>query len=366
MARTEQLTKAGQSIWLDNITRDLLDDGSIERCITDLAVTGLTSNPAIFQAAISGSAAYDAQLADLLANGADERDAFFALAVDDVVAACDVLRPVFDARGGDDGFVSLEVDPGLAYDTDGTIRQALELAQRVGRPNLMVKIPATEAGLPAIEEAIAHGISINVTLIFSLDRYAAVVEAYLRGLERLVASGGDPSTLRSVASFFISRVDTEVDRRLADCGRSDLAGKLAVANAKLAYRHFAQTFTGPRWEALATAGAVSQRPLWASTSTKNPAYRDTLYVEELVGPNTVDTMPVETIAAFEDHGAVRGDTILEGWDEADAIFAAIASAGVDIADATHALELDGVKKFSDAFDALLDVIRSRRGELSPA
>jgi transaldolase len=327
---------------------------------------GLTSNPAIFQAAISGSNAYDAQLAEVLATGADERETFFALAIEDVQAACDVLRSVFDATGGNDGFVSLEVDPGLAYDTAGTTRQALELAKRVDRPNLMVKIPATEAGLPAIEEAIARGISINVTLIFSLERYAAVVQAYIAGLERLVAAGGDPADLRSVASFFISRVDSEADRRLEAAGHGELAGKLGIANAKLAYRHFTETFAGPRWDALVARGAVAQRPLWASTSTKNPAYRDTMYVEELVGPETVNTMPTETIEAFEDHGVVRGNTVSEGWSEADELFAAIAAAGVDVVDVTRVLEDEGVKKFTDAFDALLEVIRTRRGAISPA
>ncbi len=366
MSRLTALAEHGQSVWVDLLSREFVSSGRLADLVTRHGVMGLTSNPAIFQAAISGSSAYDAQLAEVLATGADERETFFELAIADVQAACDVLRSVFDATAGNDGFVSLEVDPGLAYDTVGTTRQALELAERVDRPNLMVKIPATEAGLPAIEEAIARGVSINVTLIFSLERYAAVVSAYLAGLERLVAAGGNPGQLRSVASFFISRVDSEADRRLEAAGRPELAGKLGIANAKLAYRHFTEAFAGPRWEALAARGAVAQRPLWASTSTKNPAYRDTMYVEELVGPQTVNTMPTETIEAFEDHGVVRGNTVCDGWHEADELFAAIAAAGVDVVDVTRVLEDEGVKKFADAFDALLDVIRARRGEISPA
>jgi transaldolase len=261
------------------------------------------------------------------------------------------MRPVWERTGGVDGWVSLEVDPTLAYDREATFAQALRFHEEVDCENLYVKIPATEPGLGAIEDCIAKGKSINVTLIFSLDRYAAVVEAYLRGLERLVAGGGDPSKVASVASFFVSRVDTEADRRLEEAGRSDLAGKLAVANAKLAYEHWQQAFSGDRWAFLAGKGARTQRCLWASTSTKNPAYRDVLYVEELVGPDTVNTMPLETVQAFQDHGEVR-DTLAAGLDEAHALLDELAAAGVDYDDIVATLEDEGVRKFSDSFDEL--------------
>ena len=267
------------------------------------------------------------------------------------------------AAAGRDGYVSLEVDPTLAYDTEATIAEAVRLHELVDRPNLLVKIPATEPGLPAIEEMIARGKSINVTLIFSLERYAAVAEAYVRGLERLVEAGGDPSGVASVASFFVSRVDTEADRRLEEAGApAELQGKLAVANAKLAYRRYQEIFAGERWEALAARGATPQRCLWASTSTKNPAYRDVLYVEELIGPATVNTMPEETIQAFQDHGEVAL-TLEQGIEEAEEVFRRIAEAGVDYDDVTATLEREGVEKFADSFAELLDGIRAKSGEL---
>jgi transaldolase len=365
-SRLHKLAKRGQSVWIDNLSRELVHGGGLQRLIDEDAVTGVTSNPTIFQKAIAAGHAYDDQLRELLTELHDPREIFFALAVDDVRDACDVLRPVWDATRGDDGFVSLEVDPGLAYDREGTFAQAIELHERVDRPNLFVKIPATMPGLPAIEDCIAHGRSINITLIFSLARYRAVVEAYVRGLERLVAAGGDPRGVRSVASFFVSRIDTEADRRLEELGNTKLQGRLAIANAKLAYEHFLEAFAGPRWEFLSAKGAAKQRPLWASTSTKNPAYRDTLYVEELIGPDTVDTMPPETVEAFQDHGTVEGDTVLTGFAKAHRLLEKLADAGLDYDDVVETLEAEGVQKFADSFDELLDGIRAKQGELAPA
>jgi transaldolase len=266
-----------------------------------------------------------------------------------------------------DGYVSWEVDPTLAYDREGTFDEAMRLFGWIEKANLYVKIPATKPGLGAIEECVAHGKNINVTLIFSLERYREVVEAYLRGLERLIARGGDPKTVHSVASFFVSRVDSETDKRLEAIGSKAalaLRGKLAIANAKLAYEHFEASFSGPRWEFLASKGANVQRPLWASTSTKNPDYRDVMYVEELIGPNTVNTMPEETIRAFQDHGEVRGDTVQKGVKKAHALLDELAAVGVDYDDVTLTLELEGVQKFADSFQELLDGVRSKRGQLA--
>jgi transaldolase len=365
-SRLQRLAERGQSIWIDNLSRQLVHGGGLQQLIEERSVTGVTSNPTIFQKAISQSRDYDEQLRACLETTDDPREIFFRLAEDDVRDACDVLRPIWERTGGADGYVSIEVDPWLAYDTEGTFEQAVELHEAIDRPNLYVKIPATMPGLPAIEDCIARGRSINITLIFSLDRYRAVVEAYLRGLERLVAGGGDPSKVSSVASFFVSRVDTETDRRLQELGNSKLQGKLAIANAKLAYRHFEQAFSGPRWEFLAGKGARKQRPLWASTSTKNPNYRDVLYVEELIGPDTVDTMPPETVEAFADHGEVRGDTVREGVAEAERLLVELRDAGIDYADVVETLEDEGVRKFADSFDALVDGIRAKRGELVAA
>ena len=364
-SRLHALAERGQSIWIDNLSRELVHSGELARLIDEDAVTGITSNPTIFQKAISGSSDYDAQLKDS-PDDLDPTEVFFRLAIQDIRDACDMLRPVWKQTGGADGYVSLEVDPGLAYDTEGTLAQALDLHGRVERSNLYVKIPATAAGLPAIEDCIALGRSINVTLIFSLERYAAVVEAYLRGVERLVEDGGDPSTVSSVASFFVSRIDTETDRRLEELGNKALQGKLAIANARLAYKHFQETLAGARWEALVGEGASKQRPLWASTSTKNPAYRDVMYVEELIGPDTVDTMPPETIEAFQDHGEVRGDTVLEGWADAERLLSDLAGVGVDYDDVVETLEAEGVQKFADSFAELLDGIRAKRAELARA
>jgi transaldolase len=365
-SRLHELTERGQSIWFDTLSRELVQSGELKRMMDEDAVTGVTSNPTIFQKALSSGDAYDEDMKRLLAETDDPEQIFFSLALQDIRAACDVLKPAYDASKGVDGYVSMEVLPGLAYDTEGTFEQARWIATEVERDNLYVKIPATMAGLPAIEDSIAHGTSINITLIFSLERYKAVVEAYLRGLERLVAGGGDPSKVASVASFFVSRVDTEADKRLAALGNEKLQGKLAIANAKLAYRHYLQAFDGPRWDFLAGKGARTQRCLWASTSTKNPAYRDVVYVEELVGPDTVNTMPLETIEAFQDHGEVRGDTVLDGIEEAERLLVELRDAGVDYDDVVETLEADGVQKFADSFDELLEGIHSKRDVLAAA
>ena len=365
-SRLHQLSELGQSVWIDFLSRQMLQSGKLARMMDEDAVVGVTSNPTIFQKAISEGDAYDEQLREVLAQEDDPTEVFLKLAVQDVQNACDLLRTVWDGGQGLDGWVSIEVDPNLAFDTDGTIAEAQRLHELVDRPNCYVKIPATKPGVPAIEEMIARGRPINVTLIFSLQRYVEVVEAYLRGLERLVGSGGDPTKVASVASFFVSRVDTEADRRLDEAGApDDLKGKLAVANAKLAYERYKQLFAGSRWEALEAKGARTQRCLWASTSTKNPAYRDVLYVEELIGPATVDTMPEETIDAFQDHGKVAL-TLEAGLDEAKQVFERVAEAGVDYDDVVVTLEQEGVEKFADSFRELLDGVKAKRGELVSA
>jgi transaldolase len=364
--RLRALADAGQSIWIDVLSRGFVHDGDLGRMVADDAVTGVTSNPTIFQKAIAGSTDYDDQLRACYADGIDPTETFFRLALDDIRDACDVLRPVWDATGGRDGFVSMEVDPRLAKESERTFEQAIWIDDRVDRPNLLVKIPATREGLPAIEECIARGTSINITLIFSLERYDAVVEAYLKGLERLVGAGGDPAAVASVASFFVSRVDTETDRRLDEVGNVGLQGKLGIANAKLAYAHFQTAFSGHRWHPLTELGATPQRPLWASTSTKNPAYRDVIYVEELIGPDTVNTMPPETLEAFREHGEVRGATILDGLADAEALLAELGDAGIDYDDVVETLEVEGVTRFVDSFDELLAGIEAKRGELAAA
>jgi transaldolase len=364
-SRLHELSARGQSVWIDYLSRDMLESGELKRMMKKDAVVGVTSNPTIFQKAISHGNAYDEQLREVLAEEDDPKEIFLRLAVRDVEAALDTLAPVHEANA-EDGYVSLEVDPTLAYDPEATFDEAMRLHSWIDRPNLYVKIPATKPGLGAIEDCIAHGKSINVTLIFSLQRYREVVEAYLRGLERLVASGGDPAAVRSVASFFVSRVDTEADRRLEEIGTKQalsLRGKLAIANAKLAYEHYLAAFSGPRWDFLAGKGALSQRCLWASTSTKNPEYRDVLYVEELIGPHTVNTMPEETIRAFQDHGKVEGDTVTKGVKKAHKLLEELAEVGVDVDDVTLTLEQEGVQKFADSFAELLDGVRAKRGEL---
>jgi len=351
-----QLSRAGVSVWIDYLSRDLLRSGELERMTREDAIVGVTSNPTIFQKAISSGEAYDKQLPEVLGEERDPKEVFIRLAAKDVGDACDLLRPVWDGSDTKDGYVSIEVDPYLAADTEGTVAEAQRLHELIDQPNLFVKIPATREGLPAIEEMIARGRSINVTLIFSLERYSEVAEAYIRGLERLVEAGGDPSRVASVASFFVSRVDTEADKRLQEIGGSDdLKGTLAVANAKLAYGRYQELFAGERWQALAATGATKQRCLWASTSTKNPAYRDVLYVEELIGPETVNTMPEETIRAFQDHGRVER-TLQQGIDEAERILQRFEQAGVDYDDVTRTLEREGVEKFADSFERTLEAI----------
>jgi transaldolase len=369
MAKTplHQLSELGQSVWIDYLSRDLLRSGKLEQMMKEDAVVGVTSNPTIFQKAISSGDAYDEQLREVLKEERDPTEVFIRLAAQDVGDACDLLRRVWDEGSGKDGYVSIEVDPTLAYDTEATVAQAVRFHELLDRPNLFVKIPATRPGLPAIEDMIAKGKSINVTLIFSLQRYTEVAEAYVRGLERLVASGGDPTRVASVASFFVSRVDTEADRRLEEIGGKalELRGKLAIANAKLAYRRYHEVFSGERWDFLASKGATPQRCLWASTSTKNPDYRDVLYVEELIGPMTVDTMPEETIRAFQDHGRVA-PTLERGVDEAERLLEELAAVGLDYDDVTDTLEQEGVEKFADSFADLLEGIRAKSGELVAA
>jgi len=365
-SRLHRLADYGQSVWIDFLSRDLVRGGELERRMRDDAVVGVTSNPTIFQKAISAGDAYDEQLREVLQDERDPKEVFLQLATKDVSDALDLLRPVWDEGGGRDGYVSIEVDPTFAYNTSATIEEAQRLHEWINRPNLFVKIPATEPGLPAIEEMIARGRSINVTLIFSLDRYAEVAEAYIRGLERFVEGGGDPTHVASVASFFVSRVDTEADRRLDELGApGELKGKLAIANAKLAYERYKAIFAGARWEALAAKGATPQRCLWASTSTKNPAYSDVMYVENLIGPMTVNTMPEETIEAFQDHGKVAA-TLEAGIDEAERVFEQIREVGIDYADVTDTLEREGVQKFADSFAELLEGIRAKSGELAAA
>ena len=362
-SRLHELSEHGQSVWIDSISREWLREGFLAKLMRDDAVVGVTSNPTIFQKALSEGHWYDDQLREVVREVDDPKEVFYRLAVDDIREACDALRSVWDAGGGKDGYVSMEVDPHLAYDREATIAEALRFHEWIDKPNLFVKIPATEPGLGAIEECIAQGRSINVTLIFSLERYAAVAEAYVRGLERLVEAGGDPSPVVSVASFFVSRVDTEADKRLEHA--PELRGRLAVANAKLAYQRYKEIFAGDRWEPLAAKGATPQRCLWASTSTKNPDYRDVLYAEELIGPETVNTMPLETIEAFQDHGVVA-DTLESGLDEARQLLADLERAGVDYDDVVDTLEREGVEKFADSFEQLLAGIRAKRAELAAA
>jgi transaldolase len=362
-----QLSDLGQSVWIDYLSRDLVHSGGLARLMRADAVTGVTSNPTIFQKAIAAGDHYDDQLREVLAEERDPTEVFIRLAARDVADACGLLRPVWDKTDGFDGYVSMEVDPRLAYDTEATTAQAARFHELIDEPNLYVKIPATKPGLPAIEDMIARGKPINVTLIFSLERYEEVAHAYIRGLERLVAGGGNPAAVSSVASFFVSRVDTEADRRLDEIGGKALGlrGRLAIANAKLAYARYGELFSGDRWEFLASKGARPQRCLWASTSTKNPEYRDVVYVEELIGPMTVDTMPEETIRAFQDHGKVA-ETLTRGVEEARALFDELAAAGVDYDDVTDTLEREGVEKFADSFAELLAGVRAKADTLAAA
>jgi transaldolase len=367
--RLEQLSQQGVSVWADSIARDWLHKGELRRLRDELQVVGVTSNPTIFATAMGEGSFYDDQLARLARQGADARDIFEALALDDVRSACDDLAPVFERRGGGDGYVSFEVPPDLAHDTAATTAEVRRLFDAIGRPNAFIKIPATAEGLPAITASIADGVNVNVTLIFALARYRQVVEAYLAGLEQLVERGGDPGRVASVASFFVSRVDTMVDPRLqaiADQRGPDaeearaLLGTAAIDNAKLAYQAWGELFGGPRWDALAAAGARPQRCLWASTSTKNPHYRDVLYVEELIGRDTVNTMPLATIEAFADHGEVRGQTVVQGLDRARSLWPRLAALGIDEAEVGQRLEDEGVDKFAASYQQALDTAEAKR------
>jgi transaldolase len=362
----QQLAEHGQSPWIDYISREFVRDGDMDRLVSD-GIVGMTSNPTIFQGAIAGGESYDDQLREVLQSETDPKEVFLALAQEDIREACDKLSEIFQ-RGAStrDGWVSLEVDPNFANDSAATAKEARRLHKMVGRPNLFVKIPGTEPGLQAIEETIAAGIPVNVTLLFSLERHREAAEAYIRGLRRLHADAGDLHSVASVASFFVSRVDTEADRRLEELGgHDDLKGTLAIANAKLAYHTYKEVFAGPEWEELEAAGASPQRCLWASTSTKNPEYRDVLYVEELIGPHTVNTMPRETIDAFEDHGHVE-NMLERDVDEAHRTLERFAEAGIDYDDVVAVLEREGVKKFADSFRQLLDGVAEKRDQLVAA
>jgi transaldolase len=355
-----RLNDFGQSPWYDNLARPLLTGGGLAKLVSDDGIRGVTSNPTILDKAIGAGDGYDEQLAECARAGLSIEDTYWAVVLDDIVAATDILRPVFDAQRGGDGFVSVEVAPTLAHDTAGTIAAAKSLHGRVDRPNVMIKIPATLEGIPAIEETIAAGITVNVTLIFSLARHDAVIDAYLNGLERLAASGGDLSTVASVASFFVSRVDTETDRRLPE--ESPLRGQAAVANAKLAYEIYLELFKSERFKKLEAAGARVQRCLWASTSTKNPEYSDVLYVDELVGPDTVNTIPRKTLDAYADHGN-PAPRLTEGLDGARALMNQLDEVGVKMQRVTDELIDEGVKSFADAFDKLLESISTKAGSV---
>lgn len=356
MNRLKQLHDAGQSIWLDYIDRAMLHNGDLERLIRDDSLTGMTSNPTIFEKALAEGSAYDDQLATLTSDTStfDAGAAFEAIETEDVRTACDLFRGTYDITGGADGFVSIEVSPTLANDTAGTVTEAQRLWRRVNRPNVMVKVPGTTAGAPAIRTLISQGINVNVTLLFSLEAHARVIDAYVEGIADRAAAGQPVSAIASVASFFVSRVDSEVDKRLDAKGPSvaRLKGKAAIANAKLAYSLFKERFAGAQWESLARLGARVQRPLWASTSTKNPAYRDVMYVEQLIGPDTVNTMPPATMDAFRDHGVVARtvDADVEG---ARRTIADIEAAGISMRDVTDKLLTDGIASFHKSFETLL-------------
>lgn len=360
------LSAAGVSVWLDDLSRERLQTGNLADLIATKSVVGVTTNPSIFQAALSKGNAYDDQVNELAAQGADVDATIRTVTTDDVRNACDVLAKTYEATDGVDGRVSIEVDPRLAHDTDKTILQAIELWKIVDRPNLLIKIPATQAGLPAITAVIAEGISVNVTLIFSVERHKAVIDAYLAGLEKAKEAGHDLSKIHSVASFFVSRVDSEIDARLEKIGSQqalDLRGKAGVANARLAYAAYEDAFGGERFAALKADGARAQRPLWASTGVKNPDYSDTLYVTELVAPNTVNTMPEKTLDAVADHGVVTGDTVSGTAADAQHVFDALVEVGIDKDDVFITLEEEGVEKFEKSWAELME---ATQGQLDAA
>ncbi|NBU22955.1 MAG: transaldolase [Actinobacteria bacterium] len=352
MSSLKDLTSAGVSIWLDDLSRDRIESGNLADLIRTHSVRGVTTNPTIFAAALKGSS-YGAAISAQAAKGATAAEAIAQITAKDVADACDIFAALYAESKGVDGRVSIEVEPGLAHDAVGTVKQALELYKLVNRENVMIKIPATKAGLPAITEVIGQGISVNVTLIFSTERYAEVIDAYLEGLEKAAAKGLDLSKIHSVASFFVSRVDTEVDKRLAALGRSELSSKAALANARLAYGLFLESLKGPRWDALSKQGANAQRPLMASTGVKDPNLPDTLYVSELVAPQLVNTMPEKTLMAMADHGKVTGNTIEPNLSAASSFMAELAVAGVDFDDVTDLLEKEGVEKFIASWDELV-------------
>ncbi|MET9575091.1 transaldolase [Streptomyces massasporeus] len=355
----KRLSDEGVSIWLDDLSRRRIESGNLAELVATRNVVGVTTNPSIFQAAIGSGAGYEEQLADLAVRGVTVDEAVRMMTTADVRAAADVLRPVYEATGGRDGRVSIEVDPRLAHDTTATVAEARQLAWLVDRPNVMIKIPATKAGLPAITEVIGAGISVNVTLIFSLERYREVMDAYVAGLEKAQAAGIDLSGIHSVASFFVSRVDSEIDKRLTLLGTDEalaLKGRAALANARLAYEAYEHVFAGARWQALGGARANRQRPLWASTGVKDPAYKDTLYVDELVAPGTVNTMPEATLNAVADHGDVQGDTVTGGYAQARADLAAVERLGIAYDEVVRQLEDEGVAKFEVAWQELLDAV----------
>jgi transaldolase len=358
--RLQKMRELGQAPWVDELSREDIKNGGLQRMIDD-GIVGVTSNPSIFQKAIAGSDLYDEQLHKLAKKENDPKQMFWEVAKRDIQDACDIFMPVYEETGGEDGFVSLEVQPEIAHDIQATIDEAARLHEMVDRPNLFVKIPATLQGVVAIEEMISRGKSINVTLIFSLERYREVARAYIRGIQRLVENGGDPSGVRSVASFFVSRIDVEANERLEDLGADDLKDELAVANAKLAYQVYKQVFGGARWRSLEEKGANRQRLLWASTSTKDPELPDTVYVDNLVGAETVNTMPKKTIEAVMDHGEIR-PTLEEGIEDAKELFGRLREAGMDYEDVTDTLEQQGIEKFTQPFDEMLEEIQNKRSQ----
>ena len=360
----QKLHDFGQSFWYDNIRRRYLEDGTLAALIANDGLRGLTSNPTIFEKAIAGSDDYDAAIGALA--GQNVAQVYDALAIADIRAACDLFRPLYDASGRSDGFASLEVSPHLAHDTAGTVADARRLHAAVDRPNVMIKVPATAEGLPAIRTLTGQGINVNVTLMFNMRHYEAVAAAYIAGLEDLLAAGGDVSGVASVASFFVSRVDTAVDAQLAGvAGAEQLSGKAAVANSKVVYRRYKEIFHGPPFAALRARGARPQRLLWASTGTKNPAYSDTLYIAELIGPETVSTMPPATVDAFRDHGRLA-NTLEADVAGAEALLAELAARGIDLSAVTEQLQVDGVAAFSKSFDALLAALAQKQATLTPA
>jgi transaldolase len=355
----KELSEVGVSIWLDDLSRERLDSGNLAELIKNDHVVGVTTNPSIFASALAEGERYDDQVRELAASGVDVEKTVFALTTTDVRNACDVLMPVFEATNGLDGRVSIEVSPEMAHDTHATLESARELWKEVDRHNLFIKIPATTEGAPAITDTLGDGISVNVTLIFGLDRYKAVMEAYVAGLEKAKENGEDLSKIHSVASFFVSRVDSEIDKRLDDIGgHDDLKGKAGIANARLAYAAFEEFFTGERWERLRAGGANRQRPLWASTGVKNPDYDDTMYVVELAVDSTVNTMPEKTLQAVKDHGEVKGDQVRPHYDHARKVMADLAEAGIDYDDVIASLEKEGVEKFVKSWQELLSTVEA--------